>query len=630
MIIRCLLALAAIASGFAAEAGIIAIDVSPAGTVSRTCQDPLLAIPGLDAAPAGFAMPARMMAVARLAAGTKAADVPQGDDVMDGRPKALPERADLALPDRAAGSVGLWLCARGSAGQPGDELATLTLRYADGGERSVPLREGERLSGQLKDPFPTAAQRATSAMVGGVTVSTYVTWVDNPRPESALSGLSLAAAHPRYLVVLLGAALRTAEGRTADAGGAAVVEIRTPGRPRQVDPRLFAVAAPYFIHQGRKPEQYAAYDADLAELRPALISIFMPKAPEDGHAFTPSDLSPAMHEAGFRLEVLPGVRVMARQIREIPADEARWPQVADWYAACLAWLRDEQRWPIDQVEIFNEQVLNHPDADRARSYRFFNLVADRIHRAVPGVQVGGTAECYPDGGLIREFLAACGTQTDFVSWHLYPTGSRDTPLSALLERADRIPRIAEDLARTIAQAAPGRSIPQYVTEYNMNYSAWKPNDVRLKRGALPIWSGAVLAHALRIGHPQAALLWHFRDAAYGIYASDGSRPGARFFRQLNRFAREAVLLEAATAAPDLVAAAMRSPAGTLCYVVNTASTPRQVALRGAIPADAAVQTIGPDDTAFATMDAARGGDGLVCTIPGPGLLMVASPDPAVR
>jgi len=102
--------------------------------------------------------------------------------------------------------------------------------------------------------------------------------------------------------------------------------------------------------------------------------------------------------------------------------------------------------------------------------------------------------------------AALGTSGSYLSF----------PYSAVLQAAGNNVAIT-NCVFTDAKTWKGYRTP-VVTEYNINYNAWKPYDARLGQGYGAVWTASMLRNCLYEGRVDAATYWHFAGGAYGVTA----------------------------------------------------------------------------------------------------------------
>ena len=144
-------------------------------------------------------------------------------------------------------------------------------------------------------------------------------------------------------------------------------------------------------------------------------------------------------------------------------------------------------------------------ADVARLY----AVCSQAMKAVnPEIKVGGPAAMWPGGWETRLIFEAKGAFVDFASWHQYPTGNAATPDERLLGSVLSPKGFLAGLRRmqgVAAAAAPGRPVEFYLSEYHINYSLWKPVDVRAATSLTAVFAASVLLNLGQAGIDSAMI-----------------------------------------------------------------------------------------------------------------------------
>jgi hypothetical protein len=268
-----------------------------------------------------------------------------------------------------------------------------------------------------------------------------------------------------------------------------------------------------------------------------------------------------------------------------PGEEANWPAVTDWYAAYVDYLVNEQKYPIDYINVFNEQILGKSGDVRNRHYRFYNLLAPKIKKVCPSVKVGGTAECWPDVKMLEELVVQCGTNMDFLSWHYYAVGTR-VPFEQILPRSGSFAKHGREVAEMLKRRSPDRKIESLLTEYNMRYGRpWKPPvDERLTQGYLSIWLSSVLMQCQLAGNIDGAYFWHFAGGSvYGSVSADSSsiedivaRPSATLFEILNNRLGNAEIVSSVVDGKSVECYALQTPSHLVLIVINTSNSAKKV------------------------------------------------------
>jgi hypothetical protein len=102
-----------------------------------------------------------------------------------------------------------------------------------------------------------------------------------------------------------------------------------------------------------------------------------------------------------------------------PKDIDEWVEFA---VNAISHLNEASDTPVKYVEVMNEpNIERFWTGSKAEYYELFNAVADALHDAFPGIQVGGPA-LSPGGEMDRwmaDFIDVCGSRADFISYHSY-------------------------------------------------------------------------------------------------------------------------------------------------------------------------------------------------------------------
>jgi hypothetical protein len=122
------------------------------------------------------------------------------------------------------------------------------------------------------------------------------------------------------------------------------------------------------------------------------------------------------------------------------------------------------RRPTDWV------IGNEPEANQETAATYdarFNGLYDAMKAADPNIKIGGPATLGFDQAFLTQFLANCGSRTDFVDFHFYPAHEDAAQLLA------ELPALSADLStlRTMIKSAqPSRasSIAIHVGEWNFS------------------------------------------------------------------------------------------------------------------------------------------------------------------
>lgn len=533
--------------------------------------------------------------------GPRKAEIPQEQDLVKIVPAMLPD--DVDIPVKLKGRHISFLHAMRGGGLLLDTLFAYQVEYDDGETVDIPIREGEQIGGYLMDYATTEAVRVHYSMIGNASVGIFLYEWENPRPEHEIVRISMNA-KARALAYALGIAAHDQR--------VGVESARTKGEGIvQVTADYTATLGPvkrglFSINDHASGSDLKAMAA-LAEVAPPTIRSWNRiRPPKDNPTkrFEPAkDLASEAVRKAYP-EYIKRLESRSRYYRalvehaNIPLfftiaqmnfgpkgvlldDPAVFDAQVAWYTDVLKWMWNDIGIETPYIALFNESGIGRPVELRHKQYRFFNALADSIRAANPDVKIGGMSECWPDMAIIREFIQACGEHADFISWNLYATGSAEKPpFAELMQRTDRYAIFSNNIRKANTELLPGRPLEQAVSEYNINYKAWRPIDHRLHKGYGAVWTFSVLNNLLYKGSLDLAYYWHFVGGAYGVVAPDGLYPAGTVFHLLSTRTRQGQLCLARSADESRVQClAVATPGEYLLALVNKTPKPQTVELQ---------------------------------------------------
>ncbi|MDQ8194648.1 hypothetical protein QEH59_09435 [Coraliomargarita sp. SDUM461004] len=492
------------------------------------------------------------------------AEVPQGEDLLRVIPSMLP--SELSVPVNISGEyIGFLHGVRGSA-KLLDELFAYEIEYEDGEKILIPVREGERVAGHLMDYFIKDGVLVYSSLIDGASVNVFFTQWKNPRPDKTIVQINMSASS-RMIAFLLGLALYEqdiSEGISEASGGKAYVTANFAVHPREFKGGLFSMNAPEF---GSSEEYFKL----LADMKFPNIRMWNSMKPTREDYLRGFDVERDLKDEELRRNRPDFIRVLENFEEKYAGHKEQsvtpifytlirkpylWKDdgslsgesttdhpeifdaVVDWYMDLLRHVYEHHGLPITHVALYNEIGIGRTQAVRMKQYQFYNALARRVKAAYPELLVGGMSECWPCHNVIGEFLEECGEVTEFISWQMYPTGDAATPFAELMDRTDRYAMFTRRIQDVNRAVMPDRILPQVISEYSMNYSAWRPSDLRLRDGHAAVWTWSVLRNLLYDGEAEMAHSWHFTGRTYGSVQYDSVgveriRPSGELFRLIN-------------------------------------------------------------------------------------------------
>lgn len=210
------------------------------------------------------------------------------------------------------------------------------------------------------------------------------------------------------------------------------------------------------------------------------------------------------------------------------------PSEYDKYATFCAQLVEIVNHRLQKKVVYweplNEQDTRYEEAGKLDElWIIYNKVAKAMKAVDSSIKVGGPALTWNEPNRLASFLRACKPNVDFVSWHRYATGdvneSTDSLMSKTLEYGEQV----RTLRGVVKQNIPERSIPLFLSEYNINYS-WESGENRQNNNIGAVWFASILKHLAEAGIEMAAS-WNLKDGIYGMIDPENNlRPGATVFK----------------------------------------------------------------------------------------------------
>ena len=409
------------------------------------------------------------------------------------------------------------------AGEFGDELFCYELEYADGRKIIIPVNEGERIGGQLKPVDISKGNKVFDNLIDSRTLCFYITSWKNPFPDKIISSITITAITPKIVPVLLAVAghkkwLKTFSD-SQKTYKKVYININLSKKLKKVKLGLFGVNVPCLCMADYTDKFYKTF----RELNIPVVRAWNRGKPKNINDKIDYELLDK-HIAGMKkLTANSDTKLFMNLIPRLPKwiykggqAEKHIDFLADWYFNVLCYYV-KKGCKISAIEIFNEVLIGHNKTNMLH-FKFYNKLASKIKAKFSKMPIGGTAECWPDRHIIGKFAKNCRKYIDFVSWHMYPTGSNKTPTIKIMERTDRYSQASIGIDQTLKKYFLAKKIPQAISEYNMNYAAWKNGtEKRQLQGIGMVWLFSVLRDLLYEGRAEQAMLWHFyRGSTFGM------------------------------------------------------------------------------------------------------------------
>jgi hypothetical protein len=253
----------------------------------------------------------------------------------------------------------------------------------------------------------------------------------------------------------------------------------------------------------------------------------------------------------------------------------------DAYAALLAdlvrFVNVEKKFGVRYWEVTNERDDRYFTAfrqnggwgglkDPAKPDRWDELadIYNRCARAMktvdPKIQVGGPGAARPDLIQMHErFARATLPNLDFVSFHAYASGSKETPDAEVYGKAESFGKYLRSTAVMLKKISPNREIPLMLGEYNISWT-WETRDPRMTNAKGMVFDALVLIETAKAGifSTQA---WNEKDGIYGKTGpNDERRPSVELFAAFQR-TMLGPRVKTESDSPDIAAMAATDAAG---------------------------------------------------------------------
>jgi hypothetical protein len=470
------------------------------------------------------------------------------------------------------------------AGEVSEILFKYIVKYSNGTVVEIPIEEGGRIAGQLKPQDISQGKLIYSSVVQNRSVNVFETVWQNPDPDLIIVSIQLKAFKQKVIPVLLGIGGTT--GKISQAQSNPVqsqpsVTINFLNRVRPVRNGLFAMNTPYIFRTQSQRYYNLFKQMKFPEVR--IWNKIKPR--EKGAVLSREELD--KYDLNVK-RLIGGTKttIMLNLFGDIPkwiiddaAPDKHIEFFVDWYIAILDYCINQLHWPITSVELFNERLIGHKKSTNLLRYRCFNALAARIKQRYPKIKIGGTAECWPDLRIIDQFVKHCNKNLDILTWHIYATGKTSTPTPALMGKTKYLADVSVQIEKILKKYIPNRKIGQAITEFNINYAAWKPPaDLRQSQGDGAVWLLSVLRNLLYTGSVDTAMIWHYwGGSTYGVVSGNHQiRPNGTLYFLLNHYLADAMLLGATSSNPQIEALAAESKDYYIVALINKSDIPQEI------------------------------------------------------
>jgi hypothetical protein len=533
----------------------------------------------------------------------------------------LPDRVELPI-DRKIGGLA-FLLTEYLQGEIDQEMAHFLVRYTDGTEEKIPLREEIELSGQMRNRNPRGG-----FFVGTVISSsgneynlTVVAW-KNPHPDKNIqtivfsnirstlkqqkkeeNPLNAANSSSQILLGISGIVdyekaetLTKILSATPDQSTlSASVTVDFDYSERNINPYIFST------NESGYDRHFDQYLSVMKEVNYSMLRFLGKFRLEyiypDGKTEKPNSALYVEMVKKSRA-VNPDYQAMfcltAPSFIDASKPEGR-QLFADLCADFVREMNIKEQLGLTHWEIHNEPYAKGIPSDRWL-WHMYNLAAKKMKQVDPSIKIGGYAPCWPTIGYIADFYQHCHENVDFLSWHKYPTGSADTPTKNLMAGTPSFGKDAIAIRAVVERITPGKNVELAITEYNINYSS-KPLDPRQATHLGATWMASVLNHLI-CGGVDIGQTWHSRGGTYGLFDNNNKpRPTAKLLYVANNFIKGKQMW-AQSSVPTIECLAFRNEKTAGVMFVNKNPKPVTVTMEVLNPPDFAKSLVVPETRSF--------------------------------
>jgi Glycosyl hydrolases family 39 len=210
-------------------------------------------------------------------------------------------------------------------------------------------------------------------------------------------------------------------------------------------------------------------------------------------------------------------------------DPSQYGTYANFCAELVRILNKSQQRNVLYWEPVNEKDVLYQKAGKLDDlWKLYNQCAVAMKGVDPRIKIGGPVLTWDNTNLLDDYLRACQNNIDFISWHRYGSGNANESTDTLMAYTPNYGNQVRKIREITNQYLPGRQVPLFLGEYNINYS-WKSGEQRQNTHIGAVWFASVLKHLADAGIEMAAS-WHLKDGIYGMIDPQNQlRPAATVF-----------------------------------------------------------------------------------------------------
>ncbi|MDX2082347.1 MAG: hypothetical protein SFU53_16305 [Terrimicrobiaceae bacterium] len=213
----------------------------------------------------------------------------------------------------------------------------------------------------------------------------------------------------------------------------------------------------------------------------------------------------------------------------------------------------------------------------------YNACAAAMREVDPNVRLGGPSFTRPDSADdIRRFVRLTKHNLDFLSFHMYASGSPNDSDRAVFSKTDTMARYVRTIRQIVDEESPDRPIELHCNEFNISWT-WKTRDVRMTNIKGAVFDALALM-AMKNAGLDVACAWNERDGVYGkMDADENLRAPAHVYHLMNTYMIGTIHPASSSRPIRVRAMAVSSDHSRSLMLVNWSSEPQRVDLSGAQP-----------------------------------------------
>jgi Glycosyl hydrolases family 39 len=279
------------------------------------------------------------------------------------------------------------------------------------------------------------------------------------------------------------------------------------------------------------------------------------------------------------IQNIPGWPQWMRQDASGLLDPSEYDAYAKFCAELVRILNKSQQRNVLYWEPVNEKDVLYQKAGKVDDlWELYNQCALAMKGVDPRIKMGGPVLTWDNTNLLDDYCRACQSNIDFISWHRYGSGNANESTDTLMAYTPNYGNQVRKVREITNQYLPGRKVPLFLGEYNVNYS-WKSGEQRQNTHIGAVWFASALKHLADAGIEMAAS-WHLKDGIYGMIDPQNQlRPAATVFEWGLKYLVGEVI-QTQSSDPLLEALAIRrSQWGHALLLINKSGSPTKLNLQ---------------------------------------------------